>query len=48
MTVYCLYPAYAVSSLDRYEFYLKPVVDWHKAEAANLMLEVLAMHTGDA
>jgi VWFA-related protein len=46
MTVYCLFPAYAVSSLDRYEFYLKPVVDWHKAEAADLVPEVLAMHTG--
>jgi VWFA-related protein len=46
MTVYCLFPAGAVSPLDRYEFYLRPVLDWHKAEAANLVPEVLARHTG--
>ena len=46
MTVYSIMPADAVSPLGNYQNYLKPVLDWSKAEAPDLAVEVLSEHSG--
>jgi VWFA-related protein len=50
VTVDCIFPAPAapirLSPLGTYEDHLKPVADWRKAEAPDLAVQVLALHSG--
>lgn len=50
MTVDCVFPDSGapdrLSPLGSYEDYLKPVADWRKAQAPDLAVEVLALHSG--
>jgi VWFA-related protein len=50
MTVDCVFPDSGapdrLSPLGSYEDYLKPVADWRKAEAPDLAVQVIALHSG--
>jgi len=46
IAVYGIYTLNSASDLFLYEAYLKPVKDFHKADAANLSMQVLARQTG--